>query len=226
MTASKPETIPRSTRWLLALSLIGFGCISVAVSTPQLAGNIPGESAKVVGLILVWVLTGAVLYGVRRAERRPVGSIGLKPTTPLEILGAIVIGVVLSISVPLLSVLASYVIPVGEGGGIESTAQSVPVIIVLAGTLTAGITEEILFRGYAMERLLEFTGRWWIAIGIPLLAFVLPHLVSWNLAHVVGVVLPLGLILSAIYLWRRNCVFNIIVHTVINLPLVFMAAAN
>ncbi len=41
--------------------------------------------------------------------------------------------------------------------------------------LTAGITEEILFRGYPIERLYELTGNMYIAAFLPWLAFTLLH---------------------------------------------------
>ncbi|MDX1379276.1 MAG: CPBP family intramembrane glutamic endopeptidase, partial [Anaerolineales bacterium] len=86
--------------------------------------------------------------------------------------------------------------------------------------------EEIIFRGYLIEGLAKLTGRLPIAVVISVLAFTLPHILNWNITHVIGVVLPLGLILSWLYLWKRNIIFNMIVHIVIDLPLVFIALSS
>lgn len=73
---------------------------------------------------------------------------------------------------------------------------------------------------------MELSGSRWLAVGVSVIAFVLPHTLSWNTAHVVGVVLPLGIILSLLYLWRRNLIFNMIVHFMVNLSLVFIALSS
>ena len=61
---------------------------------------------------------------------------------------------------------------------------------------------------------------------VGLAVFTVIHAAGWNAAHVIGVVLPLGAILALLYLWRRQIWFVIIVHTVIDLPLVVMALAG
>ena len=49
------------------------------------------------------------------------------------------------------------------------------------------------------------------------------HAGSWNVAHVVAVVLPLGALLGLLYVWRRNIVVVVIAHLVTDLPLVVLA---
>ena len=39
----------------------------------------------------------------------------------------------------------------------------------------------------------------------------------------VGAVLPLGAILTGLYMWRRNLLFVVIVHLLIGLPLILIA---
>ncbi len=133
------------------------------------------------------------------------------------------LGVLLSVSVPLLTVLISQILPAPESGGIVDTASGSTPGLLLLSALTAGVTEEILFRGYAIERLIELTRRPWISALTSLAVFVLTHLAGWSLAHVVGVVLPLGAILTALYVWRRNLVFVIIARILVDLPLVLIA---
>lgn len=53
--------------------------------------------------------------------------------------------------------------------------------------------------------------------------FVVAHLGSWSLAHIVGVVVPLGALMTWLYLWRRNLTVNIIAHAIIDAPLVVLA---
>lgn len=146
----------------------------------------------------------------------------MKSISGKEILLALVIGVVLSISVPILTLFVSQILP-SNGGDIEQVGTNTTWWLILIAILTAGISEKLIFRGYLLERMSELTQKHWVAIVISVIAFVLPHTVSWNLAHVIGVVLPLGVILTGLYLLKRNLLFNMIVHVVIDLPLVFFA---
>ena len=44
-----------------------------------------------------------------------------------------------------------------------------------------------------------------------------------GLSHVLGVVLPLGAVMTGLYLWRRNLWFLIITHFLIDLPIILIA---
>jgi membrane protease YdiL (CAAX protease family) len=200
---------------LLSLPVIGM-----------LTSNFPEQTRAIWGLALTWIAAIVLLILIKYGEGRPFTSVGFSPITIKEGLLAIGIGIVLSISVPLLTLLASQLLPSATDGSIlDATVQNSWQMLLL-GVLTAGITEEIIFRGYLIERLDELTGRPFIAVGVSVLAFTLPHILNLNNTHVVGVVLPLGLILSWLYLSKRNIIFNMIVHIVIDLPLVFIALAS
>lgn len=210
----------------LALSLVGYLIVSVTLKLPSLKNALSQNTTALLGFLLAWVLAGALIFVVIRGEHRSLASIGLKTITVKEGLLAIVLGILLSLSVPVLTLIASQIIPTSEQETIVSVTKSVPAIILLLGVLTAGITEEILYRGYPIERIIEITGNKWLAVAISMIAFVLPHIVGWNLTHVIGVVVPLGLILSGLYMWKRNLIFNMIIHILVDLPLVFMALAS
>ena len=85
----------------------------------------------------------------------------------------------------------------------ESVAGGAPAWLLLVMVLTASVTEELLFRSYPIERLARLTGKRWPGALLSLAAFVAFHLHGWNLGHVVGVVLPLGAVMTGLYLWRR-----------------------
>jgi membrane protease YdiL (CAAX protease family) len=213
------KNISATTAGLL-LALLGLPAIGMLTS------NFPEQTRAIWGLALTWIVAIALLILIKYGEGRLYTSVGFSPITIKEGLLAIGIGIVLSISVPLLTLLASQLLPSATDGSIlDATVQNSWQMLLL-GVLTAGITEEIIFRSYLIERLDELTGRPFIAVGVSVLAFTLPHILNWNNTHVVGVVLPLGLILSWLYLSKRNIIFNMIVHIVIDLPLVFIALAS
>lgn len=69
------------------------------------------------------------------------------------------------------------------------------VISLLIIPVSSGITEELVYRGYALPRLAAFTGKQWQAIAITAFGFGLQHvaflLVDWRLALVMGVAMTL-----------------------------------
>lgn len=75
----------------------------------------------------------------------------------------------------------------------------------------AAVAEETLFRGYPIERLLEVTRSRFAAGAISWSAFTITHLSGWGWAQLL-VAGTGGLILTALYLWRRNLAANITAH--------------
>ena len=190
------------------------------VGEPWLARSGFRETSRALtGMGLLWSLVGLVGLTVRRAERLPWSSLGLRRLDRRTALLAVGLGIVLMLLVPLLTIAAQAFLPVevGAGGGIADAAAS-PWWLLLLGVVTAAVCEEVLFRAYPIER----HGALGAALGLA--AFVLVHAGGWNPAHVVGVVLPLGAALTCLYLGRRDLGFVIVVHAVVDLPLVVLAA--
>jgi membrane protease YdiL (CAAX protease family) len=185
--------------------------------------NINEPFSTLVGLAIYWGLGFVILGFIRKIETLPLSTIGWKPLSWKSSLIAIGLGVLLSLLVPVLTLLVSTVFPQSNSGTVTQVLSNYSWWILLLSVITAGITEEILFRGYPLERLLEVTGNKWISGLISLVFFVAVHATGWNIAHIIGVVLPLAIILTGLYFWQRNLLFMMIVHMVIDLPLVIMA---
>lgn len=80
--------------------------------------------------------------------------------------------------------------------------------------ITAGIAEEIIYRGYATEKLMKLQGSYWLAFLLPLAAFVLMHYrKGWD--HLL-IVLVVGSLMQFYYLKFRNLTINIIGHLFID----------
>ena len=183
----------------------------------------PADRA-VVGYAVWWLLAGALLAVTVFAERRPVSTVGMKRLS-LRLLGlAAVTGIALSLLVPLVAVVVDAA--GGAPSDVSDVAADTALWVLAAGVVTAAVTEEVVFRGYALERLVEWTGRRWLSAVISLSVFVAIHVPGWSPAHVMGVVLPLGAALTVLYLWKRNLLFVITVHFVVNAPLLILAFAQ
>lgn len=171
--------------------------------------------------IIVWnwlaviVLVAIVLL----VERRSLSSILIKRPNGKDIETALFYwGIAMA-----WSWLAMTLLPPEQDTGTASlVALSIPVL--LAMILTAAITEEILFRGYPIERINELTSNIWIGPLVSFTIFLIPHLTffgpGWLLYHGGGTVM-----IYALYLRRRNLVACMLLHLLVNLPILIPASA-
>ena len=104
--------------------------------------------------------------------------------------------------------------------GINATqlrqAVSAPFALRVALVLTAGICEEILFRGYALERLQLFTRNIWLAGLAATILFTLAHVPRYGFHSDLIGVFAISAILSTVYIWRRNIAGCIALHWLID----------
>lgn len=222
--ATTANRITLLTVLILALALLAPPLYALVVRPLVVQPN-TGETVEVaLGLAVMWLLALTVILLARRFEHRPWGSLGVAPLSWRWVLAAIGIGIALSLLVPVLTLATAGLFPASGEGTIGSVATAFPWPVLLISVVTAAVTEEVLFRAYAMETLLRVFRSRVVAVVVPLVFFTATHANGWNPAHVIGVVIPLGLALSLLYLWRRNLLFVIIAHLVVDLPLVVIAA--
>lgn len=181
------------------------------------------QTYNLIGFGVFWMLAFSILIFTLKIEKKPLITIGWQRLPWKWILAAIGIGFLLSLLVPVFTLLVSMIMTSPQAGSIAEVASSTPWWIILISAITAGVTEEILFRGYPLERLIVGIKNRWASACISLVFFLSIHMVGWNLTHIIGVVLPLGIALTGLYMWRRNLLFVMIIHIMINLPFVFMA---
>jgi membrane protease YdiL (CAAX protease family) len=191
---------------------------------PAVEAVVAPVTLVLLGQGFLWLLALSVFAITMYWERNPLTSLGVRSLKWQMGVMAVVLGIVLSVAIPLLGALASHLFPASEGGTIQSTSTNAPAWLLLIVVVTASVTEEILFRAYPLEHMTGLTGNMWLGVVLALGAFVTVHVQGWTIAHVLGVVLPGGAIMAALYAWRRNLIFNILVHFLINLPLVLIAA--
>lgn len=180
--------------------------------------NVEWQQENIIGLVFLWVITLMLFAHIKYVEKRKFSSIGLKTIGIKKILLAIVVGLICSLVIPLFYYGMLFLFDTSIENSIDKLSQRSPILILL-GIITAAITEEVLFRAYPLQRLYELTGRNWIGITASLAAFLLLHSQSWNLLHILGVVLPLGVLLTIIYLRTRSLIYVTIVHLMIDFPL-------
>ncbi|MBV9027846.1 MAG: CPBP family intramembrane metalloprotease [Candidatus Eremiobacteraeota bacterium] len=110
-------------------------------------------------------------------------------------------------------------------GTIFGQIYGVPLGIRIALVFTAGICEETLFRGYAIERLKVLTGNVWIGALIAAVLFTLGHIPRYGLGGGLIGVMADAVLLSLIYIRRRNIVPCVALHWLIDgFPLLIVPA--
>jgi membrane protease YdiL (CAAX protease family) len=171
----------------------------------------------------MWLLVAAVLAIVLYWEKRPLASIGLEMPSRRQVavgVGAGLAGLVLGILATGVAVAAFNL----EQPETLSTLGELSLPVKLAIVGTAVVTEEVLWRGYPIERLTELTGSLWIGAATSFVVFLAVHYPAWGIVGAIPqAVFTLALV--GVYVWSRNVVACILTHTVINVVMVLVFPA-
>jgi len=201
---------------------LGAPILATATGSRAVLGVDDGVSAVLINEAFMWALTLVVLAIVLIGERRPLSSIGLvRPTSAAIQTGAGLAMVLLVLAAVAGAILQAFG-PTTDSGGQEMMVLALPLWLQLFAAVSAGFTEEILFRGYAIERLTDLTGRRWLGALLPVLVFGAVHAPFWGIGHALVAGLT-GLWLTLVYLARRNLWINITAHALLD-GLVFLAS--
>ena len=192
----------------LAIALFGLPAI-VAIYNWQV--STPTDTTIAVREVAILALTALLLWIVVKREQLPLSSIGLAFDRPGK---SLVRGLVLAIIVfaALLAILAVYGqlgIKYGEGAKIAPS-----LIATLLTVIRAGISEEVFYRGFAIERLQSLGGSKWVAAAVSLLLFAGFHY-RQGLAGMF-IALAVGAIITAYYLWKRDLLATITAHFLVD----------
>ena len=204
---SVPTKASRATWAGLVISLFAMVAIRqvIAFFVPEttIASALLKES-------LIWVSALALIFIIRRGEHLPMRSIGLGTARWWKsILWGFIIAIVSAVIIGALAYLTGY----GHGPG-SAAFEKLPLWLITAIVLRAGVVEELFYRGYAIERLRMIgLGRFW-SVAIPLAIFSLGHW-SGGAANIL-IAFAAGLILTGFYLWRRDLTANMIGHGLVD----------
>jgi uncharacterized protein len=151
-------------------------------------------------------------------EKRPLTSIGLRMPRSGDIL-------------PAFGALVAFCL-IGYAGnrlGSLPNPKVFPAIYALPWLarlwmLSEVICEEIMFRGYFIERAEELTGSMWTAAILSCVLFGLAHASGWGFGAVF-VNAAVGTAYATLYVWRRNLPACIVVHFVTDTPLLWLPLA-
>jgi uncharacterized protein len=212
----------------LAGALLGpTDCVaSLGVHIHRLGGGYsvdPHSLGRVMRAVIIssginWILAIALVLIVLFWEKRLLASIGLRAPSFGDVLPA------------LGALVAFYLIGfVWNRLGSFPNPKTFPILYALPFgvrllTLSVVVCEEVMFRGYLIERLHELTGNVGIAAILSCTLFGLAHASSWGLGYVF-VVAAEGAAYATLYVGRRNLPACMVVHFVTDTPLLWLPLA-
>jgi membrane protease YdiL (CAAX protease family) len=226
MAADKPQRESHSSSSLplyvgLIISLFGFPILGRLGVLRWI--ELSAAGSFLANALASWLLVGTLLVLVVYWERRQLTSIGLR----IPDREAVAVGFGAGLSGVVLGLLATGVavttLNLEQPATLSAIGQlSLPVKVAVVGT--AVVTEEILWRGYPIERLTELTGSVWVGAAVSGFVFLAVHLSSWGLVGAIPQAV-FTLVLVGVYVWSRNVVTCILTHGVINLVMIFVFPA-
>lgn len=164
--------------------------------------------------LIVWAWVAGILLYVLRVERRPLSSIGFRALGVKDGIIAIVAGILILAILALISFVIFPALHWSESSQVASVL-SLPYWLNILIVVRAAVSEEILFRGYPMERLEELTGSRAVAGVVTCVVFTLDHIDFWGWHHIF-IAGSAGAVLTLLYLWRRNIWVNMIAHFIVD----------
>lgn len=202
------------------LSLLAIIGLVLAFSLPELAlPKLLFANTAVgarVGREIVWIAIAILmLLWITRVERLKLSSVGLVRPSWGTFRWGLLATILLIVTVMLSFAIIAPMLGLRQNASATAALVEVPLWLFILTPFVAGFSEELVYRGYAVERLEYLTGRGWLAGLIAGTAFLLTHW-SWGGAQMIIVAFA-TVILTGLYMWRRDLWCCIFAHTAADL---------
>jgi membrane protease YdiL (CAAX protease family) len=188
--------IPRLTIGNLAIALFALPLVAL------LELMLPIQLAPTLEIALQGLVAGTVIGFAVRLEECTLNDIGFQRPTIVDfvyVIGTTVAALLVFAGTdPFVSALG---LPVTDGASAVTAGVGVGLAFVTA--VTIGVVEEILYRGYAIERLNEYVESPAIAGGISWGTFTIAHAVVWPVGNLIQVA-TVAAVFTLVYLRRRS----------------------
>lgn len=163
------------------------------------------------GQALLWAIAALVIAIVLFWEQKPLTSLWLQPFRWQSIAWALA----------LVAINYAVILPFSEwvrhAAGLSGFAQGMdrvmrfPIAYRITAFITAGVVEELLFRGYTITRLTMLTRNVWVAGAIALAGFSALHVPYWGWGFaVIGLIG--GAVSTAFFIWKKDLLAMMVFH--------------
>ncbi|WP_256298106.1 CPBP family intramembrane glutamic endopeptidase [Haloarchaeobius salinus] len=199
--------LPPLTAGNLALALLGLPLFVVLLAVTST------DVRTVTTIGVYWALALLVVGVAVRGEGLSVADLGFRRPALVDFgyLFATSVGIILvyTTTPPLIEALG---LPVSEGT--TAVGAGVGIGLALFQSVTIGIVEEVLYRGYPIERLLAYTDSSLVAGGVTWLVFTAAHAMNWPAGSLLQTSL-VAAVLTVVYLRRRTLVPVVGAHVLV-----------
>lgn len=212
-TSALPAALPVQSRrpiWLGLLLALGIVSLPFSLWIDEFAN----VRHLIANEAIWWLYVTGMLFYVLRVERRTLSSIGFRRLGARDVAIGIGAGIAILAALACIYYLIFPLLDWDLSQGMNRLAAT-PLWWRLISTVRAAVSEEVLFRGYAMERLRELSGSRGIAAGVSCAIFMLDHVPAWGWQHL-AIAATGGISLTLLYLWRRNLWVNILAHFIVD----------
>jgi len=187
--------------WPLVLLIPGVSGLSVT--------NIRDDA---VNIGVKWLVVAGLCMIAFRVQRRRPSEFGIRGVRWPDVLAAIA-GVIVGIA---LSGIANRTVAMPPSLRDLQEIAAMSVSWRLALVVTAGICEEFIYRGFAIEELTFLTGNRWLSAVVAWVFFTVGHVRVYNLSTALIVPGIFGALLTVLYVWRRSLAGCALMHATVD----------
>lgn len=207
---------PKWTATVVGLVLALFGPMLLAIADEQFISPQSSLVLHTLALGVYLAIVASVLFITLHYEQQSLLSIGVRPFRWQTVAWGLTIATFfMYVFAPAASwALARFDLQGFEHGLAKSAA--LPVWYLSIAVVFGGMAEELLYRGYAIERIAALTGSYWIAGTVSVLTFGLAHVPIWGWGPALTTVAS-GAVATAFYIWQRDVVALMIAHVITDL---------
>ncbi|MHC1727966.1 MAG: CPBP family intramembrane glutamic endopeptidase [Syntrophobacteraceae bacterium] len=197
---------------IAGLCIALFGPALLLSPSRRLPGKQGRMQTRVFELLFLWTLAGAIIGLVLCLEGLPLSSIGFEPRLRSVIMGLLLALFFNRAVAPFAYWMIRKMGAPGFEAGLAAMAR-MPAWFLIFAAITAGVVEEILYRGYAIERMAQLTGSYALAGMISTAVHALMHLPMWGWGPVATFFVSSG-VLSIFYICTQDLTACIMAHTI------------
>jgi membrane protease YdiL (CAAX protease family) len=166
----------------------------------------------IIGLIVQWIIVLFLILTIIFLEKKSLKSIGLKMFDKKDVFWGFI---VLVIQVILLFASERFVnlLDLVSQSSVTINVLTLPISSRIFMVFTAGITEEIIFRGYLIEKVNFLTNHLIFSSILSYIVFIIFHIPFWGIGGAIQISLW-AIPITILYAKRRNLTTCIVVHLV------------
>jgi membrane protease YdiL (CAAX protease family) len=192
----------------IGISLLGWPLVLLACRLPN------RDTLSFVPRLFGWVLAALCVVLAATISPSGISSLGVRPVS----IETLILGVGTAVGTLLLFAAIGFIqramgLP-GADIAMFARVTALTPLHKLFLVVTAGVTEEILYRGYAIGLGQALFGSVWVAASLSLLVFTLAHL-NWRTNHLISVAGAGGAV-TVVFVLSRDLAACILAHTLVD----------